>query len=133
MIVLDTHVLLWWADGQLDALSAPALKAIRREQKNRGTLGVSAISAWEIAMLVARNRLALSMDVTAWLAAAARIEGLRFVPVDNAIAVESVDLPGDFHADPADRIIVATARKHGAALLTRDEKIQGYAHVRTIW
>lgn len=133
MIVLDTHVLLWWAGGQLDALSAAALAAIKREQKKQGTILVSSISAWEIAMLVARNRLALSMDVTAWLAAASRIENLRFVPVDNPIALESVNLPGDFHSDPADRIIVATARKNAAPLLTRDAKIQGYAPVQTIW
>ena len=133
MIVLDTHVLLWWAGGQFDALSTVALAAIKREHEKQGAILVSSISAWEIAMLVARNRLALSMDVGAWLDAAARIEGVRFVPVDNPIALESVALPGDFHPDPADRIIVATARKHGAPLLTRDEKILNYAHVKTVW
>ena len=72
MIVLDTHVLLWWAGGQFDALSTVALATIKREHKKQGVILVSSISAWEIAMLVARNRLALSMDVTAWLAAATR-------------------------------------------------------------
>jgi PIN domain nuclease of toxin-antitoxin system len=133
MIVLDTHVLLWWAGGESDALSATALAAIKREQKKQGAILVSSISAWEIAMLVDRNRLALSMDVAAWITAVTRIENLRFVPVDNPIALDSVTLPGTFHPDPADRIIVATARKHAAPLLTRDKKIQDYAHVQTIW
>ena len=133
MIVLDTHALLWWAGGEIRELSTNAQAAIRREQKNHASILVSCISAWEIAMLVARGRLALSMDVAAWLAMAARIEGLRFVPVDNPIALESVNLPGSFHPDPADRIIVATARKHAASLITRDEKILAYAHVQSVW
>jgi PIN domain nuclease of toxin-antitoxin system len=62
-----------------------------------------------------------------------QIESGLFVPVDNEIAVRSVELPGEIHKDPADRMIVATARKLAAPLVTADEKIQNYPHVRTIW
>jgi PIN domain nuclease of toxin-antitoxin system len=132
MIVLDTHVLVWWATGDKTKLTKRAASAISREHKN-GALCVSSISAWEIAMLVARARLHLTVEVSAWLNTAAQIENLRFVPVDNTIAIGSVQLPDPFHADPADRIIVATARTLGAALVTADEKIRGYASVETIW
>ena len=84
-------------------------------------------------MLVARQRIALSMDVAEWLKWIETIEGVQFLAVDNEIAVKAVELPGEFHKDPADRVIVATARKLGAALITADEKIRAYPHVRTIW
>ena len=67
------------------------------------------------------------------LAAVAEIESVRFVPVDTEIATKSVTLPGEFHKDPTDRMIVATARKFGAPLVTKDEKIRAYAHVKTVW
>jgi PIN domain nuclease of toxin-antitoxin system len=84
-------------------------------------------------MLVEREKLVLSMDVGSWLAAVAEIEAVRFIPLDVEVAVKSVDLPGEFHKDPADRMIVATARKLSAPLVTKDEKILAYAHVSTIW
>ncbi len=131
MIVLDTHVLVWWATGDPE-LSKKAKAAIERE-KDGGEIIVSSISAWEIALLVERERLLLSMDVTSWLAMVGQIEAVRFVPVDVEIAVKSTSLPGTFHKDPADRIIVATARKLAVPLLTKDEKIRAYPHVKTIW
>ena len=132
MIVLDTHVLIWWVSGATDQLSPAAQQAITQEIQD-GKIVVSSISAWELAMLVAKDRLALSMDVADWLACVDQIETLSFVPVDNIIAVKSTELPGEFHKDPADRIIVATARKVAAPLVTADEKILAYPHVRTIW
>jgi len=84
-------------------------------------------------MLVAKGRIALSMDIEEWLSVVSQIEAVSFMPVDNEIAVKSVELPGEFHKDPADRIIVATARKLAAPLVTADDKIRGYPHVRTIW
>lgn len=131
MIVLDTHALLWWASGNSD-LSAAAAQAIEAEL-NGGQIRVSSISAWELAMLVARGRIALSMDIEEWLSVVSQIEAVSFMPVDNEIAVKSVELPGEFHKDPADRIIVATARKLAAPLVTADDKIRSYPHVRTIW
>ncbi|KAG0161834.1 hypothetical protein DFQ30_005343, partial [Apophysomyces sp. BC1015] len=95
---------------------------------NGGRIIIAAISAWEIAMLVERDKLVLSMDVGSWLAAVAEIEAVCFMPVDIEIAVKSVELPGEFHKDSADRMIVATARKLAAPLVTKDEKIRAYAH-----
>lgn len=132
MIVLDTHALLWWASGEVGQLSAAAQQAIEHEATS-GQIKVSSISAWELAMLVARGRVALSMDVGQWLSVLGQVESMSFVPVDNDIAIKSTELPGDFHKDPADRIIVATARKLSAPLVTADDKIRSYAHVRTIW
>ena len=132
MIVLDTHTLIWWASGDVEQLSAAALQAIERELDD-GQIFVSSISAWELSMLVAKGRIALSMDVAEWLSYVDDIEAVSFVPVDNEIAVKSTELPGEFHKDPADRLIVATARKLAAPLVTADEKIRAYQHVRTIW
>jgi PIN domain nuclease of toxin-antitoxin system len=131
VIVLDTHVLLWWVSGEVQ-LSKKAKAAIERE-RSEGELIVSSISAWEISLLVKRERLSISTDVNSWLATVNEIEALRFVPVDNEIALKAVELPGEFHKDPADRMIVATARALAAPLITKDQKIRDYAHVKTIW
>jgi len=84
-------------------------------------------------MLVRQEKLVLSMDVDSWLATVAAIEAVRFLPLDVEVTVKSVDLPGEFHKDPADRMIVATARKLAVPLVTKDDKIRAYAHVKTIW
>lgn len=131
MIVLDTHALVRWANGE-DALSKRAKGAIERELHS-GHVIVSAISAWEIAMLVDRERLVLSMDVASWLTTVSEIDAVRFAPVDVEISLRSVDLPGEFHNDAADRMIVVTARKLAIPLVARDEKIRAYKHVKTIW
>lgn len=132
MIVLDTHALLWWANGERAQLSAAAASAIDAEMDG-GQILVSSMSAWELAMLVERGRVALSMDIASWLDTLSRIDAVQMVPFDSEIAVKSVQLPGDFHKDPADRIIVATARKFAAPLVSADEKIRAYPHVRAIW
>ncbi|NLC22130.1 MAG: type II toxin-antitoxin system VapC family toxin [Halomonadaceae bacterium] len=133
MIVLDTHALLWWVNGD-PQLSQSALKAIEQElQAEDGEILISAITAWEIALLVEKGRLTLSMTTDDWLETVEEIEGVRFVAVDAATAVESTRLPGEFHKDPADRMIVALARHYNAELVTADDKITAYRHVRTIW
>ena len=132
MIVLDTHVLVWWVSGH-HALSRKADDLIEKNIKIERSILISAISAWEIAMLAASGRLILSMDIDSWLAEVARIPAIEFVPVDNSIAVKSVELPGDFHKDPADRMIVALARHLSLELITADEKILQYAHVKAVW
>lgn len=133
MIVLDTHALVWWVSGD-GRLSEPAREAIEVERSAEdGQLLVSAITAWEIAMLVERDRLVLTMDVDDWLDTVASIEGVHFVPVNHAVAVQSVRLPGDFHPDPADRMITALARHHAVPVVTADRKIRDYQHVKTIW
>lgn len=133
MIVLDTHVLLWWLNGD-SSLSSRARGAIRSEQEDEnGLILVSAISAWEIAMLVQKERLTLTMAVEDWLGVAAATERLRFQPLDTELLVQSTRLPGTFHSDPADRMIVALARHLNVPLVTSDQKIRGYKHVRTVW
>ncbi len=132
MIVLDTHALIWWVNGD-KRLSQKAIKAIRKELSGEGQVMISAITAWEIAMLVAKGRLALTMDIDDWLKTVASVEGVSFVPVDNDLAVQSVRLPGAFHPDPADRLIVALARRYSVALVTADAKIKDYQYVKTIW
>ncbi len=132
MIVLDTHALIWWVNGG-EQLSRKARKAIENELAGDGQVRVSAITAWEIAMLVSKGRLALTMDIDDWLETVASIEGVSFMPIDTHVAVQSVRLPGGFHPDPADRLIVALARHHSAPLVTADTRIQEYRHVKTIW
>ena len=133
MIVLDTHALIWWVNGD-SKLSARARKVIESEMNaDGGKILVSAITAWEIAMLVNKNRLVLTMDLNEWLDTVRSIDAVQFVPIDNEVAVQSVQLPGDFHPDPADRMITALARHYSAMLVTSDDKIRNYRHVKTIW
>lgn len=132
MILLDTHALVWWVNGDTDRLSAAAIRAIEGEMDG-GRILLSSISAWEVAMLVSKGRLGLSRTVAAWLALVGEIEAVHFVPLDNEIAVASTELPGDFHRDSADRIIVATGRRFAVPVVTADERIHDYPHIRTIW
>lgn len=131
MIVLDTHTLLWWIEGK--GLSKPARAAIDREIEEEGEIVVSTMTAWEVMLLIKKGRLRLATDVARWLDRVSRIEGVRFVPIDRHIALASADLPGNFHQDPADRMIVATARSLSAPLITKDKQIRSYEHVKTIW
>lgn len=138
VIMLDTHVFVWWVTDDRDKLSQAARALLYLEhpidsRDESRSIFVSSISALEIAQLVYRERLDLVMDLSTWLAIAETIPGIVFLPVDNEITVKSMQLPGVFHKDPADRIIVATARKHGVPLITADRKIQAYPHVQTIW
>ncbi|MGH8461757.1 MAG: type II toxin-antitoxin system VapC family toxin [Stenotrophobium sp.] len=132
MIVLDTHALLWWVTGD-GHFSSAARAAVKREQAARGQVLVSAITAWEIAMLVERGRLTLTMGVDEWLLAVESIECVSLVPVTPRVAVQATRLPGEFHKDPADRLIVALAREFNAPLVTADGKIRGYQYVKCIW
>jgi PIN domain nuclease of toxin-antitoxin system len=131
VILLDTHAWVWWISDPR-TVSRGARRAIEAAVA-RGQLHVSSISVWEIALLVARKRLRLTMDVASWIARSEALPFLTFVPVDNRIALRSTALPGPLHDDPADRMIIATALALGAELVTRDEKIHGYGHVRTVW
>jgi len=131
VIVLDTHALIWWASDP-ELLSESARQALELARSKR-ELFVSSISAWEIAILVQKGRLQLTLDVRDWLGRCEVLPFLTFVPVENGIAVQSTRLSGDLHADPADRIIIATTLSLNAALVTKDEKIRRYPHVKTIW
>ena len=132
MIVLDTHALVWWVngDGQLSSSAVQAIEAALTEQR---PVMISTISAWELAMLVAKDRLILTMDLDEWLDTVDSIEGVEWVPVTRQVAVDSVNLPGALHQDPADRLIVALARHENAELISADGRIQDYPHVRCTW
>ncbi len=131
MILLDTHVWVWWVSGDTP-LSRVAGEVIERAMAERA-IHISSISAWEVALLVERGRLELTMDVGDWIAKTESLPFIRFVPVDNQIAVRATRLPGSLHDDPADRMIISTAQVLGARLITRDEKLWKYPHVETIW
>ena len=127
MIVLDTHVWIWWVHG--DAVLAPALRAQIDAAQQTG-IGVSAISCWEVAKLVERQRLSLPCPVLEWIEQALSYPGVRLIELSPRICVESSQLPGTFHRDPADQIIVATARILDAPIVTMDAKILAYPNVR---
>jgi PIN domain nuclease of toxin-antitoxin system len=131
LIVLDTHVLIWWV-AQPELLSPSARARIDREMQEGG-IHVSAISCWEIALLVRKRRLTLTLDVADWMAKTEALPFVQFVPIDNRIALRSNALPGDLHDDPADRLITATALALGATLITRDARLHAYPHVETLW
>lgn len=124
MVVIDTHVLVWTLqdDDRLGMKARHRVEAAAQED----ALHVSAITPWEIAMLVHKGRLALGREPGAWIDAALSLPGVRLAPLIPAVAVDSVRLPGTFHPDPADRIIVATARYLGVPLLTADDAILRY-------
>jgi PIN domain nuclease of toxin-antitoxin system len=131
MIVLDTHAWIWWVSNP-EFLSDKAKQIIDEAVTNRNVL-ISSISVWEVAILVSRGRLKLTMNPDDWVAASEALPFFDFVPVSNSIALKSVQLPGILHNDPADRIIIATAISMGAVLVTKDEKIRSYSHVKTVW
>jgi PIN domain nuclease of toxin-antitoxin system len=131
MIVLDTHVWIWWISNP-ERLSETANDLLEKGMAGRNIF-ISSISSWEISMLVARDRLQLTMSVNDWVSASEALPYISFVPVSNRIAIKSVQLPGDLHNDPADRIIIATALSIGAVLITKDDKIRNYPHIETIW
>lgn len=120
-MLLDTHVMLWLRMGEA-RLGTKARREIDRAWQS-GEVGVSAISFWELAMLKDRGRISFSEDVGLWRREQLE-QGLNEIAVDGEIGIRATSL-GDFHADPADRLIVATALA-GHRLVTADERILGW-------
>lgn len=110
---------------------SPKIDKIIRSSDNY-PFGLSAISAWEIAKKVSLGKLSLAIPVREWLAQATRRPFIEIIPLDINIALESTILPGSFHKDPADQIIVASARVNNLTLITTDQKIKEYPNVKTI-
>jgi PIN domain nuclease of toxin-antitoxin system len=131
MIVLDTHAWIWFVNDPRQ-LSAPARRAAEEAMSGR-SIYISSISALEVALLAASGRIELTIDVHDWIAKSEALPFINFVPVDNAIFLRSVFLPGPLHADPADRVIIATALMKGIPVVTKDEKIRKYSKVKSIW
>lgn len=133
-VLLDTHLWVWYVEGDRTRFAA-RIEPIVEAAVERGAVLVSAISVWEIAQLEALRRLQLAQDVRTWTARALAFPGVRPKGLSPAIAIESTRLPGAPHRDPADRILIATARLSGAALVTCDARLVAYAkdgHVTVI-
>jgi len=130
MIVLDTHIWIWWVSGSVE-LSASKKQALTLQQA--GGLGVSAISCWEVAKLVEKGRLTLAFPVKQWIDQALGLPGVCLLPLNPRIAVASTQLPPPFHNDPADQIIAATAREMNCPLATDDGRILAYPHIKLAW
>ncbi len=129
MLLLDTHVLVWLDEGN-PRLGTKALQAINQSLAT-GQLGVASISFWEIAMLVEKGRLDIRMELDIWRLELLR-NGLLDIPLESCTALKAGQLQ-DFHGDPADRMIVATALEHTATLVTADRKILDWGkHLQTI-
>lgn len=128
--LLDTHVLLWWLNGdpRLSTAQRQVLEAAGEEEP----LWLSDITLWEIATLVSLGRIGLDLPLRDWLERATAPPLVQCLPITPAIAAEVAALPSTFHRDPADRIIVASARVLGAVLLTQDRRIIDAEVVQTL-
>ena len=129
MILLDTHIWIWWLHG--DRKLTPFLRSILTREEKSG-LKISMMSCWEVAKLAEYGRLSLDLPIKEWFQRALVCPEVEILPLTPEVIIESTKLPGKFHRDPIDQIIVATARIHGLSLLTIDEKILMYSHVETI-
>ena len=127
MIILDTHIWVWWVQGD-QRLTAQHKELIQTHQ-NSG-LGVSLYSCWEVAKLVEYSRLDLPCELEEWFELALAYPGIQCLEITLPIIIASTRLTG-FHKDPADQIIVATAKVLDLPLLTVDQKILSYGDVRT--
>ena len=125
MIILDTHVLVWLVsdDKRLGRVARTTIE----EAAQTDRVAVSAITPWEIAILVEKGRLRLAQDVRFWIESLLMLPGIYLAPIEPEIAIASVQLPGDFPADPADRFIVSTARYHNIPLITADSAMLSYS------
>lgn len=130
MVLLDTHAWVWGIEnpGKLGR-KAGALLTNRSSWPHL----VSVISVWEVAKLVEKRRLALAIAIDKWIEQALAAPGIALEMITPEVAVESTRLPGSFQSDPADQIIVATARSLNVPIVTSDLRIRKYPHVRTVW
>jgi PIN domain nuclease of toxin-antitoxin system len=128
MIILDTHIWVWWIHSD-PRLPSDYVHCIKTHEETG--LGISAISCWEVAKLVERRRLVLPIPIVDWFEQAFSYPGITLMELSPRICIESTQLPGSFHRDPADQLIVATARIHSCPLVSMDQNILAYPHVMT--
>lgn len=129
MIIIDTHILLWWKLED-DSLKIEYKNIL--EHKSTEVIGISAVSIMEIICLYDRNRINLPEIPERWIAEIMIDPKIAVIPISAQIAIDAFRLPGDFHKDPADRIIVASARILNCPILSQDSKILDYSHVQHI-
>ena len=126
-LLLDTHIWLWYAEGNADRLTATGARKLDAARQAEG-LRISAISVWEIGVQHAKGRIQLSAPFRDWVRDALAPVGITLLPLDAETAAESTLLPGEPHGDPADRFLIAAARTKGLVLATRDKAIIDYGH-----
>ena len=131
MILLDTHVLLWLC-LEPKRLSQPASAAIRKALSSGG-VAIASITLWEIAMLIALGRLSAKGTPDGWIMGLVKTSGVVVKELTPIVAVLATQFPDEFSADPADRLIAATAKAEGFALVTKDRKIRRSPLLKTIW
>jgi len=124
--LLDTHVWIWMVNGEEQIRKSRTLKTVM-DASEKGRVGVSVISVWEIGLLVRKGRLSLLDGARHWVRAALSDDNIGLMPISDDIALRCNELPGEFHGDPADRILVATAAVMNLILITRDQRILDYA------
>jgi PIN domain nuclease of toxin-antitoxin system len=129
--LLDTHTWVWW-NMRPQNLSRKVTKLIENEE-GYDELLLSAISPWEFSKLLEKGKIGISCSPEEWINAALEMPKLRFVHLTPVIAYRSTVLPNPFHDDPADQIIVATAREENATILTKDKRILNYPYVQSLW
>ena len=130
-ILLDTHILIWW---RLDSkrLARNQVRLLLDLEKRGRPSAISAITLWEMAILAARHRIEIKDPLSVWLEEIENHPLIVVIPVTARIAAESVSLGPEFHNDPADQIIVATARLHGLRLMTADDRIRRWGQIPVI-
>ena len=129
--LLDTHTWIWW-NAEPDRLSKEVIQVIQ-DSDGYDELLLSAISVWEFCKLLEKEKIGISCAAEDWIKEALDIPKLRLVQLTPRISYQSTVLPGTFHQDPADQIIVATAREENGVILTKDRLISQYPHVKTTW
>lgn len=130
-ILLDTHAWIWWVTG--DARMSRRAKSVIAKSAAQQHLRISLVSVWEVAKKVEKRQLVLDRPLDQWLDAAMTADGLSVWELTRPILVESCELPQPFHGDPADQMLVATARHHGAKVVTKDDHIRRYPYVQSVW
>lgn len=121
-VLLDTHVWIWLMEGEGSEL-APSVRDAIEAASEAGAIRIAAITVWEVAMLAAKGRLRLTMEIDEWIRRALSAPGTQLVELTPEVAIDSTRLPGDAVGDPVDRMLIATARRTGARLVTRDQKM----------
>lgn len=130
-LLLDTHVWIWMLLGE----GKPNPKSLLciEEAYNHHRVYISDITLWEVSMLAKKERITLGQPTLSWIKQALKISGTQLVHISPEIAVDSTEFLADFHGDPADRILVATARVLELELVTRDEKILAYGKTKRVF
>lgn len=131
-LLLDTHAWIW-ASSAADLLSKPAREALEKVYSKDGEILLSRISIWEVAKLFQKGRFKTHVALETWITQSIESIGIEVIELETPIILDSVSLPGEFHSDPADQLIVATARVKNATLITKDDLIRRYPSVKTVW